>query len=278
MSSIRETRRGDHGNGDDPILVDHAETGISRITFNRPERLNALDWPAMEQFAAAVQDIGRRCAAEDPTAAPRVLILTGAGGRAFCSGGDQHALHTRLGREEGAKLARVMGDALRDLEQLPIPSIAAVDGYALGGGSEIALACDLRVVSEDVKFGLVHLKLGLVPGWGAGQRLLRLVGHARAAQMLLSARPYTSSELLNLGLVSHVTVPRSALATAQALAEDIAASDPATVRAVKSILDAGRELPYAEALQRERDLFPDLWAADAHVKAVKRFMAGGKNA
>jgi enoyl-CoA hydratase/carnithine racemase len=204
--------------------------------------------------------------------------LTGAGERAFCSGGDQHALHTSLAPEHGARLAATMGDALARLEALPIPTIAAVNGYALGGGSEIALACDLRVVSEDVKFGLVHLKLGLVPGWGAGQRLLRLVGHARAARMLLEARPFGASELLDLGLVSHVTPPRAALPAARALAEDIAASDPATVRAVKVLLAAGRDLPYAEALAVERALFPDLWAAPAHVAAVERFMAGGKNA
>ncbi|MCB0216970.1 MAG: enoyl-CoA hydratase/isomerase family protein [Caldilineae bacterium] len=263
-----------------PILVEHAASGISSITFNRPQRLNALDWPAMERFAEAVAELGRRCAAtgSDPADGPRVVVLTGAGGRAFCSGGDQHALHTRLGADEGLRLARVMGDALLALERLPIPSVAAVDGFALGGGSEIALACDLRVVSEDVKFGLVHLKLGLVPGWGAGQRLLRLVGHARAAQMLLAARPYSAAELLQLGLVNHVTLPRRAYATGLALAEDIAAADPSTVRAVKQLLLAGRDLPYAEALDFERTLFPGLWAAEAHVRSVDRFMAGGKNA
>ncbi len=252
------------------LLVDHDPCGIATLTFNRPAVHNALDWATMDAFAAAVELLHAEAA--ETTSPLRAVILTGAGTAAFCSGGDQHALHTFLAASDGARLAATMGDALLRLEQLPVPVIAAVNGYALGGGSEIALACDLRVVSEDVRFGLVHLRLGLIPGWGGGQRLQRLVGPGRAMHMLLTARPFGAGELLDLGLACQVAPPGAALPAAQALATEFAAADPTTVRAVKRLLQAGWTLPYPDALAAERALFPGLWAAEAHVRAVAGFV------
>jgi enoyl-CoA hydratase/carnithine racemase len=252
------------------LLVDRDAQGVATLTFNRPERHNALDWATMAAFATAVEALHADGAAPESTL--RAVIVTGAGSAAFCSGGDQHALHTHLDEADGARLAATMGDALLRLEQLPVPVIAAVNGYALGGGSEIALACDLRVVAEDVRFGLVHLRLGLIPGWGGGQRLQRLVGYGRAMQLLVTAQPQAASTLLDLGVANSVTPPGAALPAARAWAAEIAAADPATVRAVKQLLQAGWHRPYAEALAAERSLFPGLWAAEAHARAVARFM------
>lgn len=258
----------------DPVHLDCDDAGIATVTFDRPAVLNALDFPAMDRFAAIVTELHQRCAGELATqAAPvRVVILTGAGRAAFCSGGDQRALAAHPSAAGGERLARTMGDALLALEQLPVPVIAAVNGYALGGGSEIALACDLRVVAEDVKLGLVQGALGLIPGWGAGQRLLRLVGYGRAIDMLLAARPYSAAELHALGVVQHVAPPGEALTAARALATRIAALDPATVRAIKGLLRDGCALPYEDALSAERARFPGLWASDAHWQAVERFL------
>lgn len=271
MSDARDT----HPPPDaDAVRVSVDDAGIATVTFHRPEVLNALDFAAMERFAAIVGDLHDRLAG--PDARVRVVILTGAGRAAFSSGGDQRALAGHRSAADGARVARIMGDALLALERLPVPVIAAVNGYALGGGSEIALACDVRVVAEDVQLGLVHASLALIPGWGAGQRLLRLVGYGRAMDMLLAARPFTAAELQALGVVQHVAAPGQALDLARALAARMAALDPATVRAIKSLLRDGCALPYEDALAAERARFPALWAADAHWRAVDRFLARNK--
>ncbi len=274
--------RAGHGAGDswhsgavnsrpDSLRYECDPDGIATITFNRPQVLNALDFTSMEAFADLVDELAASLAAPDPAA--RVVILTGAGQAAFSSGGDLRALDGHRGAADGARLGRTMGDALLALEELPVPVIAAVNGFALGGGSEIALACDLRVVTEDVKFGLVQASLALLPGWGAGQRLLRLVGYARALDMLLAARPYSAAELVELGIVQHVAPSGQALPAARALAARIAALDPATVRAIKATLRAGCTQSYPDALADERSRFPALWAAEAHWQAVESFFA-----
>lgn len=256
------------------LIQERDGRGIATLTFNRPALHNALDWATMEAFAAAVEALAAE--ADAPDSGLRAVILTGAGREAFCSGGDQRALHRDLTEADGRRLAQLMGDALLRLEALPVPVIAAVNGHALGGGSEIALACDLRVVDEALRFGLVHLRLGLIPGWGGGQRLLRLVGHGRAMALLLGAEAQGAEELRALGLADRIAPAGAALPLARSLAESIAAADPACVRAIKQLLAAGLRMPYAEALAEERALFPGLWAAEAHVLAVRRFAARGE--
>ncbi len=251
------------------LLIDRGSEGIVTLCFHRPEVLNALDWEAMEAFAAAVEALHQDCAG---AAGPRLVILAGAGGRAFSAGGDQAVLHRDLEEADGERLATLMGGALRRLEALPIPSIAAVDGFALGGGSEIALACDLRVVDEAARFGLVHGRLGLIPGWGAGQRLLRLLGPARAMDLLLSGRQLGAQELLDLGLAGRRAPAGQALSAARAWAQEILRLDDGVIRAVKGLLAAGRELPYDQALALEASCFPVLWAAPAHRQAVAAFL------
>lgn len=251
------------------LLVDRDPAGVVTLTFNRPQVLNALDWEAMELFERTVETLHEETASGE---GPRLLILTGAGDRAFCSGGDQAVLHSRLAAADGERLARLMGQALRRLEQLPIPTVAAVNGFALGGGSEIALACDLRVVDAAVRFGLVHGKLGLIPGWGAGQRLIRLVGAARAMDLMLSARQLGAAELEALGLATRRAAEGQALPAARDLATEILELDPAVSRAIKAVISAHRELPYAAALDTEAALFPALWVGEAHVRAVAAFL------
>ncbi len=250
----------------DTLLVEREATGVVTLTFNRPQVRNALDWATMAAFAGAV-----RALHEDEGL--RVVILTGAGREAFCSGGDLNELHGYTSPADGERLAALMGDALRDLERLPVPVVAAINGYAVGGGSEIALACDLRIADETAQMGLIHLRLALIPGWGAGQRLLRLVGYARAMEMMLAARPYPAAALHALGVVNQLAPPGEALAAARALASQVVGADPAAVRAIKALLRAGLSAPYEEALAAERALFPPLWAAEAHQEAVARLVA-----
>ena|GEM_PF-65450 len=248
------------------VRSNYPHPGIAVLRFDRPEALNALNLATMHAFAAAVDDLHQQ------TQTLRAVIVTGAGEKSFSSGGDLQELSLYPDEAAARDFITVMGDALLALERLPVPVIAAMNGYALGGGTEIALACDLRVVDEAVTFGLVQLKMALTPGWGAGQRLLRLVGYSKAMQMLLEAAPLKSDEVCALGLANKVTPPGQAYTVALEWATQIASGPPDVIRSLKTLLRAGLTQPYEEALQTERDLFPALWAAEPHLQAVERFL------
>lgn len=242
---------------------------IAVITFNRPQARNALDLGAMRQFADLVGDLTTQCAVSTDI---RCVILTGAGDAAFCSGGDLAELSQYPTEADALDFITLMGDALLALERLPVPVIAAINGYALGGGSEIATACDLRIVDQAARMGFVQISLALTPGWGAGQRLLRLVGYTKAMDILLRGEPMSGETLLKLGLISRVVDQGQALHAALDDARRIAVQPPEVVRAIKALLQAGLRQPYEQALQTERDLFPALWAAEPHLDAVQRFL------
>jgi enoyl-CoA hydratase len=254
------------GMGDDAL-----DAAIGLLTFNRPQAHNALTLNAMQHFAALIEAL-----AQSPRL--RVLILTGAGETAFCSGGDLFELSGLTTEAEAWDFITVMGDALLHLERLPVPVIAAVNGHALGGGSEIAVACDLRVLDETARMGFVQIRWELTPGWGAGQRLLRLVGYARAMELLLMGRTLRADELYRLGLVNEIAAPGQALNEAIKIARKIAMHTPEVVHGIKTLLHAGLNQPYETALQSERAVFPPLWAADAHLNAVASFVKNRGNA
>lgn len=248
-----------------PIKLKKQPNGVAIITFNRPESYNALDVAAMEQFAEVIARVK-----DDATV--RALILTGAGDKAFCSGGDLNDLGGRHTAEDGRYFITVMGNALLTLEQLPIPVIAAINGYALGGGSEIALACDMRIADRHVKMGMVQIKMALTPGWGAGQRLMRVVGYAKAIELLLKGEVLRADDLLALNLVNQITDTGNALQATLQFADNIAQQSPDVVHGIKQLLQAGINQHYEQALQTEREIFPPLWAAQAHLDAVDKFL------
>ncbi|GAB4520990.1 MAG: enoyl-CoA hydratase-related protein [Anaerolineae bacterium] len=241
------------------------DNGIAIITFNRPENLNALDLATMQRFAEVIQQVK----ADQQV---RVVILTGTGQRAFCSGGDLYELSQYPSEADGRHFITIMGDALLELERLPVPVIAAINGYALGGGSEIAVACDMRIVDEHARMGFIQVRLALTPGWGAGQRLLRLIGYPRAMDILLQGHVLHAPEILQIGLARKVVEAGTALQQALNMARHIADHPPDVVRGIKALLRAGLEHSYEEALRIERDLFPPLWAAEPHLKAVDDFL------
>lgn len=238
---------------------------IGLLTFNRPDRRNALDLEAMALFAEQTARLHM-----EPLSA---LIVTGAGERAFCSGGDLGDLAARRSEADAQAMSALMSGALLALERLPYPVIAAVNGFALGGGSEIALACDLRILDASARLGFVQAQRGLTPGWGAGQRLLRVVGYERALALLLGATVLSAQDAQAMGLALEVAPAGAALEQARALAERIAALDPAVVRSVKALLQAGLTLPYPEALQAEGGLFPPLWAGATHQRMLDEFLS-----
>lgn len=223
------------------ILVE-VSGGIATLTVNRPEVRNALGLETVEEVHAALQEL----AARDDV---HVLIVTGAGEKAFVAGADIRELRQRGKREGLAGINQALFDAL---EAFPWPVIAAVNGYALGGGCELALACDIRVAAEEAKFGLPETSLGIIPGAGATQRLPRLIGWSKAKELILTGEIIDAHEAARLGLVSQV-VPRSKLiAAARATAEKILARGPLAVRLAKLALNVSARAGLDAGLQVER--------------------------
>jgi enoyl-CoA hydratase len=231
----------------EPVRVETRD-GIRTLTVDRPEKLNALNTAVLDVLDARIAEAGA-----DGTL--RCLILTGAGEKAFIAGADIGEL-VQLTPLAGREHAR-RGQALLDgLENLPIPSIAAINGFAYGGGLELALACTLRVASENAKMGLPETSLGILPGFGGTQRLTRLLGRARAAELILTAeKGTTAAEAWRLGLVNRVVPAGQALAAAMDLALAIAKNGPVACRYALEAIRRGAEMPLAEGLAYEATLF-----------------------
>lgn len=221
-------------------LVYEKKGSIGILTINRPEKLNALSNVLISELNALLADI-------ESENEVRVLILTGAGDKAFVAGADIGELVERdalLGR----KVSRERQDVFSRLENLPVPSIAAVNGYALGGGLELALACSIRICSERAKFGAPEVKLGIIPGDGGTQRLPRLVGKGRAMEMILTGDFIDADEAFRIGLVNRVVPHNNLLDTAMELAEKIASRPPLAVKYAKEAVNfsqSGSESGYA---------------------------------
>jgi enoyl-CoA hydratase/carnithine racemase len=221
--------------------------GIAYVTINRPNVLNALNTPTWKDLRTAFE------AARDDLAV-RGVILTGAGDKAFIAGADINELANVTATE--AEQTSRFGQAVLDLiENLGKPVIAAVNGFALGGGCETAMACTIRIAAEGAKFGQPEVKLGLVPGGGGTQRLPRLVGKGRALQLILSGEMISAQEAYRIGLVNEV-VPATALRTrAEAILQQISANAPLSVKYALEAVDKGLETNQAEGLSLEAALF-----------------------
>lgn len=246
------------------------EAGIMCLEVDRPQVRNALDWEAMQSLAETIEK-----AHQQPDL--RALIVTGRG-PSFIAGGDLKALHSSSTYQDGERLSQGMTRALERLEALPCPVIAAVNGPARGGGAEIALACDLRILEENADLGFVQISLGLTPGWGGGQRLLRLVGYSKALAWLASGRVLEANEALDHGLANAVVPPGQSLNYALESARRFAAHPAPAVAAVKNLLQAGLRLPAEQAARHEQALFPGLWASEPHLQAVQRYLNNKESA
>ena len=222
--------------------------GIRTVTVDRPEKLNALSREVLGELEAAFAEAGA-----DP--ALRCLIVTGAGEKAFIAGADIGEL-ARLTPLEGREHARQGQSVVGLLDRLPFPSIAAINGYAYGGGLELAMACTLRVASENAKMGLPETSLGILPGYGGTQRLARLAGRAKAAELILtSEKGLTAAEALRCNIINRVVPAGGALAGAMELARAIVRNGPAACRYALEAIRAGIEMPLPEALDYEATLF-----------------------
>jgi enoyl-CoA hydratase len=220
---------------------------LARLTLARPDKLNALDRATLAELDAALDFLR-------DAAGVRAIVLTGSGEKAFAAGADIGEI-AALSAVEAHAFSQAGNALFRKLERFPIPVIAAVNGFALGGGCELALACTLRLAAEHAKLGQPEVKLGLIPGYGGTQRLARLIGTGPALQLLLTGEPIGAAEALRVGLVNQV-VPAAALAgAADALALKIAANAPLAVRYCLEAVRGGMEACLETGLALEAGLF-----------------------
>ena len=228
------------------LLIERDEA-VLIITINRPAVLNALNTQTLTELDAAIGD-----ARADATV--RAVVLTGAGEKAFVAGADikELAVQTPVTGREHAR----HGQAILDrIEQLGKPVIAAVNGFALGGGCELAMACTLRIAADTAKFGQPEINLGLIPGYAGSQRLPRLVGRGRALELLLTGAQVSAEDALRMGLVNRVVPAAQLMDEARALARTLASKAPVAARYILEAVAAGLEMPLAQAQDYEATLF-----------------------
>ena len=245
------------------LLVESRE-GITIVTVNRPDKLNALNDRTMEEL-----DVAFAAIAADP--GTRGVILTGAGEKAFVAGADIAELATQSpvdGKERSIRGQRV----LDRIERLGKPVVAAVNGFALGGGCELAMACHVRVASANAKLGTPEVKLGIMCGYAGTQRLPRLVGKGRALEMLLTGDMIDAAEALRIGLVNRVVPRESLLAEAEALLRKMMANGPVSLRFTLEAVQDGLEVGFDEAQRQEATLFGLICTTEDMKEGTKAFL------
>ena len=238
-------------------LLYSVNDSIATITVNRPEVRNALNIATIEELGAAFEQVKN-------DGGIRVVVLTGAGDKAFAAGADISEI-SGLSAEAGADFSRRGQGVFNVIESLGRPTIAAVNGYALGGGCELAMACTMRVASETVVFGQPEVKLGLIPGYGGTQRLPRLVGKSRALHLLLTGESISAADALRIGLVDRVVPGVELAATVDELARRIVANAPLAVRYCMEAVDGGE-------LQAEAMLFGKACATADMKEGTRAFL------
>ncbi len=245
-------------------LIVERDGAVALVTVNRPAVLNALNRATLAELARAFDELGA-------DAGVRAIVITGAGPKAFVAGADIGELAV-ASPAEGRALART-GQAVFDrIERLGTPVIAAINGFALGGGCELAMACTLRLAADTAKLGQPEINLGLMPGYGGTQRLPRLVGPTRALEILLTGAPIGAAEAERIGLVNRVVPAADLLTEARALAARLAAQAPAAVAAIIDVVHQGAGIPLAEACALEAAAFGLLLATEDSKEGTRAFL------
>ncbi|MBV8386209.1 MAG: enoyl-CoA hydratase/isomerase family protein, partial [Acidimicrobiia bacterium] len=230
------------------------ETGVAVITIDRPEVRNAIGFATADELGGALDEVLESDAA--------VLVVRGGGERAFVSGGDLKELSAIRSHDDAVGMARRVRRLLDRVADFPLPVIAALNGHALGGGAEVAIAADIRIAADDVKIGFNQVSLGIMPAWGGAERLAQVVGRGRALLAIASGEVYDAEAAQRLGLLD-IVVPRASFDKEWwALAERIAGTAPGTSRAVKSVLAASTPTSHPHLEENATDVFATLWMAD----------------
>lgn len=244
-------------------IIYHIADGIATLTLNRPKVLNAINYDLLKEL----DELLDQAAADDSL---RVLILTGSG-KAFAAGADI-AQQAGMDQEEAAKWGRYGSGIFRRLECFPIPTLAVVNGYALGGGCEMAMACDLILAGEKAKFGQPETGLGITPGFSGTQRLLRRVGVSKAKELIYTGRMIDAQEALQIGLADRIYPDDQLQAEALAMAKKIAANAPVAVRYAKCAINEGAQVDIDTAIAIENKWFSKCFATQDQKEGMQAFL------
>ena len=247
----------------------HCENHVALLTIDRPKALNALNSQVLAELDEALDSLNLN--------EIRVLVITGSGEKSFVAGADIGEMST-LTKAEGEAFGKKGNDVFRKIETLPIPVIAAVNGFALGGGNELAMSCDIRICSENAVFGQPETGLGITPGFGGTQRLARLVSPGMAKQLLYTAKNIKADEALRIGLVNAVYPQSELMAAAMKMAASIAANAPIAVRACKVAVNVGLEQGMDDALVTEEKLFGSCFETEDQRSGMSAFLNKEKHA
>ena len=241
---------------------------VGVVTINRPKALNALNSEVLKEIEATFDAIDLD--------ATRAVVLTGAGDKSFVAGADIGEMST-LTKEEGEAFGKVGNDVFRKIETFPIPVIAAVNGFALGGGCEISMSCDIRLCSENAIFGQPEVGLGITPGFGGTQRLARIVGVGKAKEMIYTAFNIKADEAYRIGLVNAVYPQEELLAAAKKLANKIASNAPIAVRASKKAINEGLQVDMDQAIVVEEKAFGSCFETEDQKAGMGNFLEKDKS-
>jgi len=244
-------------------LLTEKREQILIVTIDRPERMNALDRPTLKEGAKLIKEVhyDREI---------RVVIVTGAGDKAFCAGADLKE-RENMTMSEVRQYIRAIRDTFTDIENLPMPVICAINGVALGGGLELALACDIRIASPNATLGLTEVTLGIIPGGGGTQRLPRLVGRGQAKEMLLLGLRLTAEEALNIGLINHIAPEGKLMDMALEMAEKIVNNPPIAVQQAKIAINHGLDVELAQGLEIESEAYEVCIPTKDRIEALAAF-------
>ena len=245
-------------------LLTRKSDGVGWITINRPDKLNAMNVETIGELKAAFAEF-------ETDADVRAVILTGSGEKAFVAGADISEF-VHLNAEMGRHFSREGQALTRSIENFPKPVVAAINGFALGGGTEIALACHIRLASETAKLGQPEVKLGIIPGYGGTQRLARLVGKGKAMEMILTGRMVEAREAAEIGLINRVLPPADLLAAAEALAKEVIKNGPLAVAYSIEAINRGLDGTLDEGLELEAEIFGRTCATEDFKEGAKAFL------
>ncbi len=236
---------------------------VAVLTVNRPDKLNALNAPTRADIGAALDELRT-------DESIRVVVITGAGEKAFIAGADIAEFAGRTAHQQRAVMQQMR--VFSQMEEFPKPVIAAINGFCLGGGCELALACDLRIASNKAKLGQPEINLGIIPGGGGTQRLTRLVGEGKSMELILTGKIIGADEALAIGLGNEVVAPEDLMARAHEVANGIAEKSPIALQAAKDAVKTAARANLREGLDREIDLFALCFASEDKEEGVNAFL------
>lgn len=245
-------------------VLSEKENGIALIIMNRPKALNALNTETLNELKAVVLD-----AEQDPTV--KTVIITGAGEKAFVAGADIAQMRD-LSPLEGRKMTMLGQEVFNLIENLDKPVIAAVNGFALGGGCELAMACDIRIASQKAKFGQPEVNLGIIPGFAGTQRLARLIGKGRAKYYIYTGYMMTADEALGLGLVDRVVKPEELMSVCKEIAQTIMSKAPVAIMMAKKAINHGLNMDLHSAVAYEAEAYTTCFATQDRIEGMTAFL------